>query len=74
VISANPRVDAADAGSAESVAIDLPLKLLVREDDAGECGELTGLRRRLWARHALAEEVRGDVAVIRVDCAAGCAQ
>src|SRR6201996_8064614 len=64
VIFGNPKGGTPLMLAAPSVAIDLPLKLLVREDVAGGGGVKYWSAQALLARHGLAESFAANVAVI----------
>jgi uncharacterized protein (DUF302 family) len=66
VIFGNPKGGTPLMLAAPSVAIDLPLKLLVREDDAGQVWVSYWSAHALLARHGLAESYAGNVAVIEM--------
>src|ERR1700760_477079 len=64
VIFGNPKGGTPLMLAAPSVAIDLPLKLLVREDAAGEVWVSYWSAQTLLARHGLAQSFAANVAVI----------
>jgi uncharacterized protein (DUF302 family) len=64
LIFGNPKGGTPLMLAAPSVAIDLPLKLLVREDDAGQVWVSYWSAQALLARHGLAESFAANVAVI----------
>jgi uncharacterized protein (DUF302 family) len=64
VIFGNPKGGTPLMLAAPSVAIDLPLKLLVREDAAGEVWVSYWSAQGLLARHGLAQSFAPNVAVI----------
>jgi uncharacterized protein (DUF302 family) len=66
VIFGNPKGGTPLMLAAPSVAIDLPLKLLVREDDAGQVWVSYWSAQALLARHGLAESYAANVAVIEM--------
>jgi uncharacterized protein (DUF302 family) len=66
VIFGNPKGGTPLMLAAPGVAIDLPLKLLVREDDAGRVWVSYWSAQALLARHGLAESFAANVAVIEV--------
>jgi uncharacterized protein (DUF302 family) len=66
VIFGNPKGGTPLMLAAPSVAIDLPLKLLVREDDAGQVWVSYWSAQALLARHGLAESFAVNVAVIEM--------
>jgi uncharacterized protein (DUF302 family) len=66
VIFGNPKGGTPLMLAAPSVAIDLPLKLLVREDDAGQVWVSYWSAQALLARHGLAESFAANVAVIEM--------
>jgi uncharacterized protein (DUF302 family) len=66
VIFGNPKGGTPLMLAAPSVAIDLPLKLLVREDYAGQVWVSYWSAQALLARHGLAESYAANVAVIEM--------
>jgi uncharacterized protein (DUF302 family) len=66
VIFGNPKGGTPLMRAAPSVAIDLPLKLLVSEDDAGQVWVSYWSAQALLARHGLAESFAANVAVIEL--------
>jgi uncharacterized protein (DUF302 family) len=64
VIFGNPKGGTPLMLAAPSVAIDLPLKLLVREDAAGEVWVSYWSAQTLLARHGLAQSLAANVAAI----------
>ncbi|MFL6429707.1 MAG: DUF302 domain-containing protein [Acidobacteriaceae bacterium] len=66
VIFGNPKGGTPLMLAAPSVAIDLPLKLLVREDEAGQVWVSYWSPQALLARHGLAESFAANVAVIEM--------
>jgi uncharacterized protein (DUF302 family) len=66
VIFGNPKGGTPLMLAAPTVAIDLPLKLLVREDAAGEVWISYWSVQALLARHGLAESFAGNLAVIEM--------
>jgi uncharacterized protein (DUF302 family) len=66
VIFGNPKGGTPLMLAAPSVAIDLPLKLLVREDDAGQVWVSYWSAQALLSRHGLAESFAVNVAVIEM--------
>jgi uncharacterized protein (DUF302 family) len=64
VIFGNPKGGTPLMLAAPSVALDLPLKLLVREDAAGQVWVSYWSAQALLARHGLAESFAANVAVI----------
>jgi uncharacterized protein (DUF302 family) len=66
VIFGNPKGGTPLMLAAPSVAIDLPLKLLVREDAAGQVWISYWAAQALLERHGLAESLAGNIAVIEM--------
>jgi uncharacterized protein (DUF302 family) len=66
VIFGNPKGGTPLMLAAPSVAIDLPLKLLVREDAAGQVWVSYWSAQTLLARHGLVESFAANVAVIEM--------
>lgn len=66
VIFGNPKGGTPLMLEAPSVAIDLPLKLLVREGDAGQVWVSYWSAQALLARHGLAESFAANIAVIEL--------
>jgi uncharacterized protein (DUF302 family) len=66
VIFGNPKGGTPLMLAAPSVALDLPLKLLVREDDAGQVWVSFWSAQTLLARHGLAESFAANVAVLEM--------
>jgi uncharacterized protein (DUF302 family) len=66
VVFGNPKGGTPLMLAAPTVAIDLPLKLLVREDAAGEVWVSYWSVQALLARHGLAESFAGNLAVIEM--------
>jgi uncharacterized protein (DUF302 family) len=66
VIFGNPKSGTPLMLAAPTVAVDLPLKLLVREDAAGEVWVSYWSVQTLLARHGLAESFAGNLAVIEM--------
>ncbi len=66
VIFGNPKGGTPLMLAAPSVAIDLPLRLLVREDAAGQVWVSYWSPQALLARHGLAESFAGNLAVIEM--------
>jgi uncharacterized protein (DUF302 family) len=66
VIFGNPKGGTPLMLAAPSLAIDLPLKLLVREDDAGQVWVSYWSAQALLSRHGLAESFAVNVAVIEM--------
>jgi uncharacterized protein (DUF302 family) len=66
VIFGNPKGGTPLMLAAPSVAIDLPLKLLVREDDAGQVWLSYWSAQALLSHHGLAERFAANVAVIEM--------
>ena len=66
VIFGNPKGGTPLMLATPGVAIDLPLKLLVREDDAGRVCVSYWSAQTLLARHGLAESFAANVAVIEM--------
>ncbi len=66
LIFGNPKGGTPLMLAAPSVAIDLPLKLLVREDDAGRVWVSYWSAHALLARHGLAESFAANIAVIEI--------
>lgn len=66
VIFGNPKGGTPLMLAAPTVAIDLPLKLLVRDDAAGEVWVSYWSAQALLARHGLAESFAGNLAVIEM--------
>jgi uncharacterized protein (DUF302 family) len=64
LIFGNPKGGTPLMLAAPSVAIDLPLKLLVREDASGQVWVSYWSAQTLLARHGLAENFAANVAVI----------
>ncbi len=66
VIFGNPKGGTPLMLAAPSVAIDLPLKLLVREDGAGQVWISYWSPQAVLARHGLAESFAANLAVIEM--------
>ena len=66
LIFGNPKGGTPLMLAAPSVAIDLPLKLLVREDAAGQAWVSYWSAQALLARHGLAESFAASIAVIEM--------
>jgi len=66
LIFGNPKGGTPLMLAAPSVAIDLPLKLLVREDAAGQVWVSYWSAQALLARHGLAESFAASIAVIEM--------
>ena len=66
VIFGNPKGGTPLMLAAPTVAIDLPLKLLVREDAAGEVWVSYWSAQELLTRHRLPESFAGNLAVIEM--------
>jgi uncharacterized protein (DUF302 family) len=66
LIFGNPKGGTPLMLAAPSVAIDLPLKLLVREDAAGHVWVSYWSAQALLARHGLAESFAANIAVIEM--------
>jgi uncharacterized protein (DUF302 family) len=64
VIFGNPKGGTPLMLASPSVAIDLPLKLLVREDEAGQVWVSYWSAQALLTRHGLAESFAANIAVI----------
>ncbi|HEY3988697.1 MAG TPA: DUF302 domain-containing protein [Acidobacteriaceae bacterium] len=64
VIFGNPKGGTPLMLAAPTVAIDLPLKLLVREDAAGEVWVSYWSAQTLLKRHGLAESFAGNIATV----------
>jgi uncharacterized protein (DUF302 family) len=64
VIFGNPKGGTPLMLAAPSVAIDLPLKLLVREDAEGQVWISYWSAQALLERHGLADSFAGNIAVI----------
>jgi uncharacterized protein (DUF302 family) len=66
LIFGNPKGGTPLMLAAPSIAIDLPLKLLVREDAAGDTWMSYWSAQTLLRRHGLAESFAGNIAVIEM--------
>ena len=66
LIFGNPKGGTPLMLAAPSVAIDLPMKLLVREDATGEVWVSYWSAQALLARHGLAQSFAGNIAVIEM--------
>jgi uncharacterized protein (DUF302 family) len=66
VMFGNPKGGTPLMVAAPSVAIDLPLKLLVREDEAGQVWVSYWSAQALLARHGLPESFASNIAVIEL--------
>jgi uncharacterized protein (DUF302 family) len=66
VIFGNPKGGTPLMLAAPSVAIDLPLKLLVREDTEGQVWISYWSAQELLKRHGLADSFAGNIAVIEM--------
>ena len=73
VIFGNPRGGTPLMLAAPSIAIDLPLKILVWEDDGGQVQISYNSPAYLLTRHGLPEELAQNIAVV-AGLAAGAAQ
>ena len=66
IVFGNPKAGTPLMLASPSVAIDLPLKLLVREDAAGDVWVSYWSAQALLQRHRLAESFAGNIAVIEM--------
>jgi uncharacterized protein (DUF302 family) len=66
LIFGNPKGGTPLMLAAPSIAIDLPLKLLVREDAAGDVWVSYWSAQALLQRHRLAESFAGNIAVVEM--------